>query len=120
VSATPEDPDAALRAWLRAYAKDHPRRGFRPAYHDARTAFQAGDVTAAAADANQARSVRAEAGGAGRLRVLAGGGAILAADGAVMLVLVGRRRAKRQAARLHGAQPPVAAPESTGQDAVQP
>jgi transposase InsO family protein len=25
-----------LRAWLRAYAKDHPRRGFRPAYHDAR------------------------------------------------------------------------------------
>ena len=28
--------DAALRAWLRAYAKDHPRRGFRPAYHDAR------------------------------------------------------------------------------------
>lgn len=36
VSATPEDPDAALRTWLRAYAKDHPRRGFRPAYHDAR------------------------------------------------------------------------------------
>jgi putative transposase len=33
---TPADPDAALRAWLRAYAKDHPRRGFRPAYHDAR------------------------------------------------------------------------------------
>jgi transposase InsO family protein len=32
----PADPDAALRAWLRAYAKDHPRRGFRPAYHDAR------------------------------------------------------------------------------------
>ena len=27
---------AALRDWLRAYAKDHPRRGFRPAYHDAR------------------------------------------------------------------------------------
>ena len=36
VSVTPDDPDAALRAWLRAYAKDHPRRGFRPAYHDAR------------------------------------------------------------------------------------
>jgi putative transposase len=36
ISATPEDPDAALRAWLRQYAKDHPRRGFRPAYHDAR------------------------------------------------------------------------------------
>jgi putative transposase len=36
VSATPEDPDAALRSWLRQYAKDHPRRGFRPAYHDAR------------------------------------------------------------------------------------
>ncbi|OCB22688.1 integrase [Mycobacterium intracellulare subsp. yongonense] len=36
VSATPEDPDAALRTWLRQYAKDHPRRGFRPAYHDAR------------------------------------------------------------------------------------
>ena len=35
-STTPEDPDAALRAWLRDYAKDHPRRGFRPAYHDAR------------------------------------------------------------------------------------
>ena len=35
VSDTPEDRDAALRAWLRAYAKDHPRRGFRPAYHDA-------------------------------------------------------------------------------------
>jgi hypothetical protein len=30
VSATPEDPDAALRTWLRQYAKDHPRRGFRP------------------------------------------------------------------------------------------
>jgi putative transposase len=36
VSATPQDPDAALRAWLRRYGKDHPRRGFRPAYHDAR------------------------------------------------------------------------------------
>jgi len=35
-STTPEDPDAALRAWLRDYAKDHPRGGFRPAYHDAR------------------------------------------------------------------------------------
>jgi len=35
-AATPADPDAALRDWLRAYAKDHPRRGFRPAYHDAR------------------------------------------------------------------------------------
>jgi putative transposase len=33
---TPADPDAALRVWLRAYAKDHPRRSFRPAYHDAR------------------------------------------------------------------------------------
>ena len=30
------DPDAALRTWLRAYAKDHPRWGFRRAYHDAR------------------------------------------------------------------------------------
>jgi hypothetical protein len=30
---TPADPDAGLRAWLRAWAKD---RGFRPAYHDAR------------------------------------------------------------------------------------
>jgi putative transposase len=36
VSTTPEDLDAALREWLRAWAKDHPRRGFRPAYHDAR------------------------------------------------------------------------------------
>jgi putative transposase len=35
-STTPEDPDAALRAWLRQYARDHPRRGFRPAYHDIR------------------------------------------------------------------------------------
>ena len=35
-SATPGDPDAALRAWLRAYSGDHPRRGFRPAYYDAR------------------------------------------------------------------------------------
>jgi len=36
VSTRPEDLDAALREWLRAWAKDHPRRGFRPAYHDAR------------------------------------------------------------------------------------
>lgn len=36
VVATPADPDAALREWLRTYAKKHPRRGFRPAYHDAR------------------------------------------------------------------------------------
>ena len=35
-AATPDDPDAALRGWLRAYAEKHPRRGFRPAYHDAR------------------------------------------------------------------------------------
>ncbi|HET9891958.1 MAG TPA: IS3 family transposase, partial [Mycobacterium sp.] len=35
-AATPADPDAALRQWLRTYAKNHPRRGFRPAYHDAR------------------------------------------------------------------------------------
>jgi transposase InsO family protein len=35
-AATPADPDAGLRSWLRGYAKDHPRRGFRPAYHDAR------------------------------------------------------------------------------------
>lgn len=33
---TPNDPDAGLRTWLREWAKDHPRRGFRPAYHDAR------------------------------------------------------------------------------------
>jgi transposase InsO family protein len=33
ICATLADPDAALRAWLRDYAKDHPRRGFRPAYH---------------------------------------------------------------------------------------
>jgi transposase InsO family protein len=30
------DPDATLREWLRAWAKDHPRRGLRPAYHHAR------------------------------------------------------------------------------------
>jgi putative transposase len=35
-STTVADPDAGLRQWLRDYAKDHPRRGFRPAYHDAR------------------------------------------------------------------------------------
>ncbi len=33
---TVADPDAAMRAWLRAWAKTHPRRGFRNAYHDAR------------------------------------------------------------------------------------
>jgi putative transposase len=35
-STTPGDPDAALRAWLHGWAKTHPRRGFRNAYHDAR------------------------------------------------------------------------------------
>ncbi len=30
------DPDAGLRAWLRDWAKSHPRQGFRRAYHDAR------------------------------------------------------------------------------------
>jgi putative transposase len=34
--ATPADPDAALRGWLREYAKQHPRWGHRRAYHDAR------------------------------------------------------------------------------------
>ncbi|MDC8972967.1 MULTISPECIES: IS3 family transposase [Mycobacterium] len=34
-AATTTDPDAALRAWLRSYAKEHPGRGFRPAYRDA-------------------------------------------------------------------------------------
>lgn len=29
-STTPADPDAALREWLRTYARKHPRRGFRP------------------------------------------------------------------------------------------
>jgi putative transposase len=33
---TPGDPDAALRGWLRDYAKAHPRWGHRRAYHDAR------------------------------------------------------------------------------------
>jgi putative transposase len=33
---TPADPDAVLRGWLRSWAKDHPRRGFRNAYADAR------------------------------------------------------------------------------------
>ena len=36
VSTTPADPDAALRDWLRAWAKTHPRRGFRNAHADAR------------------------------------------------------------------------------------
>jgi putative transposase len=29
LSETPADPDAALRAWLRAYATKHPCHGFR-------------------------------------------------------------------------------------------
>ncbi len=33
---TPADSDAALRTWLRDWAKTHPRRGFRNAYADAR------------------------------------------------------------------------------------
>ena len=33
---TVADPDAALREWLRGYAKKHPRWGYRRAYHDAR------------------------------------------------------------------------------------
>ena len=33
---TTADPDRALRDWLRAYAKKHPRWGYRRAYHDAR------------------------------------------------------------------------------------
>lgn len=32
----PGDPDAALRAWLRAYTRAHPRWGHRRTYHDAR------------------------------------------------------------------------------------
>jgi putative transposase len=35
-SQTPGDPDAALREWLRQWAKEHPRWGFRRAYHAAR------------------------------------------------------------------------------------
>jgi len=35
-AATPADPDAALRAWLREWAATHPRRGFRNAFWDAR------------------------------------------------------------------------------------
>lgn len=35
-SDTTADPDRALRDWLRAYAKKHPRWGYRRAYHDAR------------------------------------------------------------------------------------
>ena len=30
---TTADPDLALRDWLRAYAKKHPRWGYRRAYH---------------------------------------------------------------------------------------
>lgn len=33
---TTRDPDRALRAWLCAYAREHPRWGYRRAYHDAR------------------------------------------------------------------------------------
>lgn len=32
----PTDRDAPLRAWLRDWARNHPRQGFRRAYHDAR------------------------------------------------------------------------------------
>ena len=35
-SQTPTDPDAALREWLRQWAHNHPRWGFRRAYHAAR------------------------------------------------------------------------------------
>ncbi len=35
-SQTPTDPDSALRDWLRTWARNHPRQGFRRAYHDAR------------------------------------------------------------------------------------
>jgi transposase InsO family protein len=33
---TPQDTDAGLRTWLCAYAKKHPRWGYRRAHHDAR------------------------------------------------------------------------------------
>src|SRR5699024_1681265 len=33
---TVADPDQPLRAWLRQYTADHPRWGYRRAYHDAR------------------------------------------------------------------------------------
>ena len=33
---TVDDPDKALRAWLRDYARKHPRWGYRRAYVDAR------------------------------------------------------------------------------------
>ena len=33
---TPADPDAGLRTWLCAFAKAHPRWGYRRAHHDAR------------------------------------------------------------------------------------
>ena len=40
LAATPADPDADLRAWLRAYATEHPCHGFRRAWaalrHDER------------------------------------------------------------------------------------
>ena len=35
---TSADPDAGLRTWLCAYAKAHPRWGYRRAHHDARAA----------------------------------------------------------------------------------
>src|SRR5436309_387778 len=36
IPTTVADPDAERRRWVRQYAKNHPRRGFRLAYHDAR------------------------------------------------------------------------------------
>ena len=36
VSDTTDDPDRGLREWLRDYARQHPRWGYRRAYHNAR------------------------------------------------------------------------------------
>jgi putative transposase len=52
-SQTPTDPDAALREWLRQWAHDHPRWGFRRAYHAARA--EAGMSTTYACSDSSAR-----------------------------------------------------------------
>lgn len=69
----------------------------------ARDAYEAGDLDAADAALRDAMQARADADGAGRLRVGLAGGGILAADLVALAVLAARRRDRRRP------QPPVAA-----------
>jgi hypothetical protein len=88
----------------------------------ARAAFESGESGTAITDANQARATRADAAAAGRTRAAVGGGAILAADGVVMLVLVRRLRARRRQRRSEvtvGTAGPVAASEPAEGSALE-